>query len=54
MLIKNTLNSEWEIWKENFLETFAAKGWSPVLHALNYRSLNGSVLDYALKKNVYY
>ena len=50
MLIKNTLNSEWRMWRENFLETFADKGWSPVMHAINYRFLNGSLLDYALRK----
>lgn len=50
MLIKNTLNSEWIIWKENFLETFADKGWTPIMHAINYKFLNGSLLDYALKK----
>lgn len=50
MLIKNTLNSEWKTWKENFLETFADKGWSSILHAINYKFLNGSFLDYALKK----
>lgn len=50
MLIKHTINSEWKIWKDNFLETFADKGWSPILHAINYRFLNGSLLDYALKK----
>lgn len=50
MLIKNTLESEWKNWKENFLETFADKGWSPVLHAINYKFLNGSLVDYALKK----
>ncbi|XP_076679198.1 uncharacterized protein LOC143378056 [Andrena cerasifolii] len=50
MLIRNTLNSEWRIWRENFLGTFADKGWSPVMHAINYRFLNGSLLDYALRK----
>ncbi|XP_029162652.1 uncharacterized protein LOC114934183 [Nylanderia fulva] len=50
MLIKHTLDSMWNTWKENFLETFADKGWSPIIHALNYRFLSGSLLDYALKK----
>ncbi|KAI4476047.1 hypothetical protein M0802_014942 [Mischocyttarus mexicanus] len=50
MLIKNTLDSEWEIWKENFLKTFADKGWSPILYAINYRFMNGSLIDYALRK----
>lgn len=50
MLIKNTLNSEWRTWKENFLQTFADKGWSSVTYALNYKYLTGSILEYALKK----
>lgn len=50
MLIKNTLNSEWGVWKTNFLETFADKGWLPIMQAITYKFLNGSLLDYALKK----
>ncbi|XP_045777062.1 uncharacterized protein LOC123875337 [Maniola jurtina] len=29
-LIKHTVNSEWSTWKENFCETYADKGWSPI------------------------
>lgn len=50
MLIKNSLDSKWEIWKETFLESFADKGWSSIMYALNYKFLNNSLLDYALKK----
>ncbi|XP_043264018.1 uncharacterized protein LOC122404160 [Colletes gigas] len=50
MLIKHSLASQWETWKDNFCETYADKGWSPVKYAILYRYINGSLLDYALKK----
>ncbi|GBP66034.1 hypothetical protein EVAR_47534_1 [Eumeta japonica] len=30
MLIKHTIDSKWATWKQNFCETYADKGWSPV------------------------
>lgn len=50
MLIKFTVESEWEKWKKNFCETFANKGWSPIRYALSFRYQTGSLLDYAIKK----
>lgn len=50
MLIRNTLTSEWNIWKENFCETYANKGWSLIRYAILYKYISGSLLDYALKK----
>lgn len=50
MLIKLTLDSAWEIWKENFCETYADKGWSPIKYAISFKYINGPLLDYALKK----
>lgn len=50
MLIRHTLDSEWKTWKDNFLQTFADKGWSSAIYALNYKYLTGSILEYALKK----
>lgn len=50
MLTKLTINSEWMDWKENFCETYADKGWAPVKYAIGFRYINGSLLDYALKK----
>lgn len=50
MLIKYTLESEWEKWKKNFCETYADKGWTPVRQAIAFKYINGSLLDYALKK----
>lgn len=50
MLIKHGLDSQWKIWQESFLDTFADKSWSSVIYALTYKHLNGSLLEYALKK----
>lgn len=50
MLIKHSLNSLWKIWQESFLHTFADKSWSSVVYALSFKHLNGSLLEYALKK----
>lgn len=50
MLIKHSLNSLWKIWQVSFLNTFADKSWSSVMYALSYKHLNGSLLEYALKK----
>ncbi|XP_041980224.1 uncharacterized protein LOC121733888 isoform X2 [Aricia agestis] len=50
MLIKHTINSEWDIWKQDFCETYADKGWSPIRYAMLFKYRQGSLLDYALKK----
>lgn len=50
MLLKFTIESEWENWKKNFCETFANKGWTPIRYALAFKYQTGSLLDYALKK----
>jgi len=50
MLMKLTINSEWTIWKTNFCETHADKGWSPVKYAVSFRYMSGPLLDYALRK----
>lgn len=50
MLMKYTLNSEWSIWKNNFCETYANKGWSPIRYAFLFKYRQGSLLEYALKK----
>ncbi|XP_050339627.1 uncharacterized protein LOC126765939 [Bactrocera neohumeralis] len=50
MLIKHGLNTLWKIWQVSFLKTFADKSWSSVMYALNFKHLNGSLLQYALKK----
>ncbi|XP_026743376.1 uncharacterized protein LOC113505069 [Trichoplusia ni] len=50
MLIKHSLNSQWEIWQISFLDTFADKSWSSVIYALTFKYFTGSLLEYALKK----
>lgn len=50
MLIKYTTNSEWSIWKDNFCETYADREWSPVRYAILFRYKQGSLLEYAIKK----
>lgn len=50
MLIKFTLDSAWEIWKGNFQETYADKGWTPIKYAISFKYVNGPLFDYALKK----
>lgn len=50
MLIKLTLDSEWTTWRDNFCETYADKGWTPVKHAIFFKYMSGSLLDYALRK----
>lgn len=50
MLIKQTLHSEWMVWKQKFCETYANKGWNAIIYALSFTYKNGSLLDYAIKK----
>lgn len=50
MLMKLTVESEWDRWEKNFCETFANKGWSPIRYALSFKYQAGSLLEYALKK----
>lgn len=50
MMIKWTINSEWSLWKNNFCETFKNKGWNPVTYALLFKYKEGSLLDYAIRK----
>lgn len=50
MLIKHTVHSEWSTWKKSFCETYADRGWSPIRYAITFKYRQGSLLDYALKK----
>lgn len=40
----------WAEWSESFLKVYADKNWSKVRFALNFKYFNGSLMDYALKK----
>ncbi|XP_050511880.1 uncharacterized protein LOC126887966 [Diabrotica virgifera virgifera] len=50
MLIKYSINSDWDEWKNKFCDTYADKGWTPVRYAFEFKYMNGSLLEYALKK----
>ena len=50
VLMKLTLNADWETWKKNFCETYANKGWASIRYALSFKYQTGSLLDYAIKK----
>lgn len=49
-LTKLTVEAKWDEWKDRFLETFADKGWSTAKYALSFRYKEGSLTDYAIKK----
>lgn len=46
----NSLSYGWEFWKNSFLDTFSEVGWTEINYAYTFRYINGSLLDYALKK----
>lgn len=50
MLIKLTIDSEWETWKTNFKETYTNKGWTSIRYAFAFKYQSGALLDYAVKK----
>lgn len=50
MILKHSVESEWNNWKTNFIETFGNKGWSPIRYAFNFKYQSGPLLEYALKK----
>lgn len=50
MLIKHTVESEWDKWEKKICETFGNKGWSPTRYALAFKYQAGPLLEYALKK----
>ncbi|XP_070168213.1 uncharacterized protein [Polyergus mexicanus] len=49
-LTKLTVTAKWREWKNKFLETFADKGWNTVTYALSFRYKEGSLIDYAMRK----
>lgn len=50
MMIKVTIKAEWITWKSKFCETYVNKGWNPVMYALTFKYIEGSLVDYAVKK----
>lgn len=45
-----TIEAGWSGWKEKFLESFADKGWSTGMYAISYRYKEGSLMEYAMRK----
>lgn len=50
MIIKEGIESEWRVWREKFLETFANIGWNIIAYAHAYKYKEGLLIDYAIKK----
>ncbi|XP_071642241.1 uncharacterized protein [Temnothorax longispinosus] len=46
----NSLAHAWEFWNNSFVDTFGQKSWSEIAYAYTFKYLNGSFLDFALKK----
>lgn len=49
-ITKLTVDSAWDEWKKRFLETFANKGWKMITYALSFKYREGTLIDYAMKK----
>lgn len=49
-LIRLTVNAGWPEWKKRFLECFTDNGWNNVTYALSFKYREGSLTDYAMKK----
>lgn len=50
MIIKLTMDSEWSSWRSKFCESFTNKGWNLVTYALSFKYKEGTLLDYAIRK----
>lgn len=44
------IEAGWSEWKEKFLDTFADKGWSTGMYAIFYKYKEGSLMEYAIRK----
>lgn len=45
-----TMEASWNEWKQKFLKSFADKGWNTSIYATSYRHKEGSLMEYAMKK----
>lgn len=48
--LKLGLNTDWKQWKHDLISTFGDDSWTPISFAYLYRYLNGSFVDFAVKK----
>lgn len=46
----NSLTHPWEFWHNSFTDTFSQISWSDIEYAYAFKYLNGSYLNFALKK----
>lgn len=44
------IEAGWSEWKSKFIDTFADKGWSSGMYAIFYRYKEGSLMEYAIRK----
>lgn len=44
------ITAEWNSWKEDLISTFHDLSWSPIRFAFNFRHMNGSYVDFVVKK----
>jgi len=49
-LIRLTVNAGWSGWKKRFLERFTDNRWNNVTYTLLFKYREGSLTDYAMKK----
>lgn len=49
IILKEEQNT-WSDWKEILLESFQNRGWTNRIYAHNYRYKDGSIIDYAIRK----
>lgn len=49
-LIRLTVDAGWSEWKKNFLKCFTDNGWNNVTYALSFKYQEGSLTDYAMRK----
>lgn len=50
MMIREEDEKIWVIWRRKFIDTFGSRGWQSRAYAHNYKFIEGSLLDYAIKK----
>lgn len=48
--VKQSSLNDWDLWNNSFIETFSVQSWTEIAYAYNFKYLNGSLLDFALKK----
>lgn len=50
MLYRLSIKETWAAWRNSFLKTYPDKSWDKVCYAFKFHYINGSILEYALKK----